>query len=73
MSTNPPTSRDRLLTLREVAELLQVRLRAVFEYLQRRELVGRRVRRRWRFRQVDVDAFRACPAWDFCPLSDQER
>ena len=73
MSIGPANSHERLLTLKEAAELLQLRRRDVFEYLRRGELVGQRIRRRWRFRREDLDAFRACPVWDFCALSDQER
>lgn len=51
------------LTLAEVAGVLRLNVRTVRELVRRRELQGRLVGRRWRFRQEDVDAFfDACPS-----------
>jgi excisionase family DNA binding protein len=48
---------DRLLTLREAAEVLRLSTRTVREYVQRGEIEGRVIGGRWRFRRVDLDAF----------------
>jgi excisionase family DNA binding protein len=58
---------DRLLTLREAAEVLRLHPRTVREYLRRGELQGRLIGRRWRFRRADLDAFfeKAPRRWDF--------
>lgn len=54
------------LTLQEVAEVLRLNVRTVRDLVRRRELQGRLVGRRWRFRREDVDAFFAsCPSeWE---------
>lgn len=54
------------LTLAEVAEVLKLNPRTVRDLVRRRELTGRLVGRRWRFRREDVDAFfDACPSeWE---------
>lgn len=49
---------ERLLTLKEVAEILRLHPRAVVEYVRRGELIGRRSGRSWRFLPADIDAFR---------------
>jgi excisionase family DNA binding protein len=58
---------DKLLTLREAAEVLNLSTRTVREYLKRGEIQGRIIGRRWRFRRADLDAFfeNAPPSWDF--------
>jgi excisionase family DNA binding protein len=58
---------DRLLTLREAADVLRLSTRTVREYVQRREIKGRIIGKRWRFRRADLDAFfeNAPSAWDF--------
>lgn len=58
---------DRLLTLRETAEVLRLNPRTVRDYVRRRELQGRIIGGRWRFRRVDLDAFfeNAPRDWDF--------
>jgi len=63
----PPPIGDRLLTLREAAEVLRLSPRTVREYVQRREIEGRIIGGRWRFRRADLDAFfaNAPRAWDF--------
>lgn len=58
---------ERLLTLREAAEVLRLNPRTVREYISRGELEGRIIGRRWRFRRADLDAFfeNAPRGWDF--------
>ena len=53
---SPPVG-DRLLTLREAAEVLRLSTRTVREYLRRGEIEGRVIGGRWRFRRADLDAF----------------
>jgi len=52
----PPIG-DRLLTLREAAEVLRLNPRTVREYVNRGEIEGRIICGRWRFRRADLDAF----------------
>ena len=58
---------DRLLTLREVAEVLQLSPRTLRLYVQRGDIEGRIIGGRWRFRREDLDAFfaNAPRNWDF--------
>ena len=58
---------ERLLTLREAAEVLRLNPRTVREYVRRGELEGRVIGLRWRFRRKDLDSFyeNAPPEWDF--------
>lgn len=58
---------ERLLTIREAAEVLRLHPRTVREYLRRGELEGRLLGGRWRFRRKDLDAFfeNAPRAWDW--------
>lgn len=62
-----PAIGDRLLTLREAAEVLRLSTRTVREYVSRGEIEGRIVGGRWRFRRADLDAFfeNAPRSWDF--------
>ncbi len=62
----PPIG-ERLLTLREAAEVLRLSTRTVREYVQRGEVEGRIIGGRWRFRRADLDAFfaNAPRSWDF--------
>ena len=64
---SPKPIGDRLLTLREAAEVLRLNPRTVREYVSRGELEGRIIGGRWRFRSVDLDAFfeNAPSEWDF--------
>ena len=57
-----PSAPVPFLTLAEVADVLRLNVRTVRELVRRRELPGRLVGRRWRFRREDVDAF-----FDSCP------
>ena len=62
-----PSIGEKLLTLREAAEVLRLSTRTVREYLQRGEIEGRIIGGRWRFRRADLDAFfaNAPREWDF--------
>jgi excisionase family DNA binding protein len=62
-----PAISDRLLTLREAAEVLRLSTRTVREYVKRGEISGKIIGKRWRFRRADLDAFfeNAPPNWDF--------
>jgi excisionase family DNA binding protein len=48
---------DRLLTLREAADVLRLSARTLREYVSRGEIEGRIIGGRWRFRRADLDAF----------------
>jgi len=58
---------ERLLTLREAADVLRLSTRTVREYVQRGEIEGRIIGGRWRFRRADLDAFfqNAPRNWNF--------
>jgi excisionase family DNA binding protein len=60
-------SSDRLLTLREAAEVLRLHPRTVRAFVRRGELEGRLIGKRWRFRRESLDAFyeSASRSWDF--------
>jgi len=62
----PPIG-DRLLTLREAAEVLRLSTRTLREYIHCGEIEGRIIGGRWRFRRADLDAFfaNAPRNWDF--------
>lgn len=67
LGADVPPIGDRLLTLREAADLLRLSTRTVREYMQRGEIEGRVIGGRWRFRRADLDAFfaNASRNWDF--------
>jgi excisionase family DNA binding protein len=58
---------ERLLTLREAAEVLSLNPRTVREYVHLGKIEGRIIGGRWRFRRADLDAFfeNAPRNWDF--------
>jgi excisionase family DNA binding protein len=58
---------DRLLTLKEAAEVLGLNTRTVRKYVQRGEIEGRIIGGKWRFRRADLDSFfaNAPRTWDF--------
>jgi excisionase family DNA binding protein len=62
----PPIG-ERLLTLREAADVLRLSTRTLREYVQRGEIEGRIIGGKWRFRRADVDSFfeNAPRNWDF--------
>ena len=67
LETNAPPIGDRLLTLREAADVLRLSTRTVDDYVSRGEIEGRIIGGRWRFRRADLDAFfaNAPRNWDF--------
>ena len=67
VKVEPTPIGERLLTLREAAEVLRLHPRTVREFLRRGELEGRVIGGRWRFRRKDLDAFyeNAPRQWDF--------
>jgi excisionase family DNA binding protein len=68
-----PAIGDRLLTLREAAEVLRLSTRTVREYVKRGEIRGKIIGKRWRFRRADLDAFfeNAPSEWDFAGKNSQ--
>jgi excisionase family DNA binding protein len=54
---DPTPIGDTLLTIREAADVLRLNPRTVREYVRRRELEGRVIGGRWRFRRKDLDSF----------------
>jgi len=68
-----PAIGDRLLTLREAADVLRLSTRTMREYVQSGELEGRIIGGRWRFRRADLDAFfaNAPRNWDFVGKNNQ--
>jgi hypothetical protein len=58
---------EKLLTLREAAEKLRMNPRTLRGYVLRREIDGRIIGGKWRFRSIDLDRFyeRAPRNWDF--------
>ncbi len=58
---------DHLLTRCEAAGVLRLSTRTVREYVKRREIRGKIIGKRWRFRRADLDAFfeNAPSEWDF--------
>jgi excisionase family DNA binding protein len=66
LETNAPPIGDRLLTLREAADVLRLSTRTVGDYVSRGEIEGRIIGGRWRFRRADLDAFfmNAPRSWD---------
>jgi excisionase family DNA binding protein len=48
---------ERFLTIPEVAEVLRLSTRTVREHVKRDEILGKIIRKRWRFRRADLDAF----------------
>jgi excisionase family DNA binding protein len=63
---------EKLLTLREAAEVLRLSTRTIREYIKRGEIRGKLIGKRWRFRRADLDAFfeDAPSNWDFEGRSD---
>lgn len=59
---------DRLLTLREAADVLRMNPRTLRAYLRRGEIEGRVIGGKYRFRRIDLDRFyeEAPRSWGFC-------
>jgi len=74
VKAEPAPIGEKLLTIREAAEVLRLHPRTVREYVRRRELEGRVIGGRWRFRRKDLDAFfeNAPRNWDFKGKDEQE-
>ncbi|MGB8521602.1 MAG: helix-turn-helix domain-containing protein [Candidatus Acidiferrales bacterium] len=64
--TAPPIG-EKLLTLREAADVLRLSTRTVREYVHLGKIEGRIIGGRWRLRRADLDAFfeNAPRNWDF--------
>ena len=62
-----PAIGDRLLTLREAADVLRLSTRTVREDVKQGEIRGKIIGNRWRFRRADLDAFfESAPSqWNF--------
>ena len=67
-----PSIGEKLLTLRESAEVLRLNARTLREYVKRGELQGRIIGGQWRFRRADLDLFveNAPRNWDFAGKED---
>ena len=67
LDSDAPPIGERLLTLREAAEVLRLSTRTLREYVKSGEVEGRIIGGRWRFRRADLDAFfaNAPRNWDF--------
>lgn len=67
LKNDSPTIGERLLTLREAADVLRLSTRTVREHAQRGDIEGRIIGGQWRFRRAALDAFYAnAPRnWDF--------
>jgi excisionase family DNA binding protein len=65
---------EHLLTLHEAADVLRLNPRMVREYIHRKEIEGRIIGGRWRFRRADLDAFfeNAPRNWDFAGKNNHE-
>jgi excisionase family DNA binding protein len=66
-NANPRPIGERLLTLREAADVLRLNPRTVRAYVRRGEIGARIIGGRWRFRRADLDTFfeKAARWWDF--------
>lgn len=58
---------EKLLTLREAAEVLRLSTRTLRNYVKSGEIQGKIIGNRWRFRREDLNRFyeNAPPNWDF--------
>jgi hypothetical protein len=63
---------EKLLTLKEAAGILRMNPRTLRGYVLRREIEGRIIGGKWRFRSIDLDRFYECSPrnWDFQGNSD---
>jgi len=69
------TPKTPLLTLKQAAAFLRLHPRTVVGYVERGELKGRLIGRRWRFRQDELERFvdTAPSHWDFYREPKEER
>jgi excisionase family DNA binding protein len=58
---------EKLLTIKEAAAILRMNPRTLRGYVLRREIKGRIIGGKWRFRSIDLDRFyeQAPCSWDF--------
>jgi excisionase family DNA binding protein len=72
--TVPDAIGDRLLSLREAAEILRMNPRTLRAYVRRGEIEGRVIGGKYRFRRIDLDRFfeDAPRYWDFKGKKDHE-
>jgi excisionase family DNA binding protein len=65
---------EKLLTLREAAGVLRMNPRTLRAYLRRREIEGRVIGGKYRFRRIDLDRFfeDAPRTWDFKGKDEHE-
>jgi excisionase family DNA binding protein len=67
-----PLTREDVLDIREVAELLHVPRSTIFEYARRGVIPGRKLGRRWVFLRDELDAaVRALPRAEGAPPASQ--
>lgn len=73
-SSKPPAIGERLLTLKEAAEVLRLNPRTLREYIHRGEIDCRVIGGRYRFRRADLDAFfaNAPRVWDLSGNNDPQ-
>jgi excisionase family DNA binding protein len=67
LKVEPDPIGEKLLTLREAAGVLRMNPRTLRGYLRRREIEGRVIGGKYRFRRIDLDRFYedAPRTWDF--------
>ena len=67
LKVEPDPIGEKLLTLREAAGVLRMNPRTLRGYLRRREIEGRVIGGKYRFRRIDLDRFceDAPRTWDF--------
>ena len=52
---NRDTERDRLMTLQDVAEYLQVKERTIYQWAQKGDIPAFKLGNVWRFKRQDID------------------
>ena len=73
-TAEPAPIGEKLLTLREAAAVLRMNPRTLRAYLRRREIEGRVIGGKYRFRRIDLDRFYedAPRNWDFKGKDEHE-
>jgi excisionase family DNA binding protein len=73
LKVEPDPIGEKLLTLREAAAVLRMNPRTLRGYLRRREIEGRVIGGKYRFRRIDLDRFYedAPRTWDFKGKDEQ--
>ena len=74
LKVEPAPIGEKLLTLREAAGVLRMNPRTLRAYLRRREIEGRVIGGKYRFRRIDLDRFYedAPRNWDFKGKDEHE-